>query len=382
VTILSSRFNHQAKVQRKGPRRSEDHNKNLSTILVASPGYKKNIGLRRFVDHWILGLRCYFELKKLSPKPDLLFIGYPPVEVGFFAALWSSRAKVPSYLDTKDLWPDLIVEAFPEKTQRLVRMILYPYFLMSEFTHNQASALCATSPAYLRWMQERGNRHKGDLDIAVALSSPDPEALDNTAKDKALAWWQRNRHLDVDRDCRFIFVGTYMSVFDFEPIKLVGEKLMERGCRFEFVFCGAGAYEQSVRDLFEGVNFVKFVDWIEYPQLVALATISRGAFVPYKNIKNYELNIPNKVVDALALGLPILSPTRGEISKLIKTKNVGQVLDVDNLGGTVDGLYKILMVNDYFLELRKNCKREFYKNYTIEKNYGGLIENFERLVQA
>ena len=50
--------------------------------------------------------------------------------------------------------------------------------------------------------------------------------------------------------------------------------------------------------------------------------MSIASLAPYKNIENFTLNIPNKIVDSLLLGLPILSPLQGEVAKLIKENEV------------------------------------------------------------
>lgn len=50
-----------------------------------------------------------------------------------------------------------------------------------------------------------------------------------------------------------------------------------------------------------------------------------ASLAPYKNIDNYILNTPNKVVDTLSLGLPTLTPLTGEVQSLIDNYKVGYV---------------------------------------------------------
>ena len=54
VTIISSSFFHQRKSFRSKKTKLIKVNKNLEIILIKSCGYKKNIGLKRILDHIIL----------------------------------------------------------------------------------------------------------------------------------------------------------------------------------------------------------------------------------------------------------------------------------------------------------------------------------------
>jgi hypothetical protein len=46
-----------------------------------------------------------------------------------------------------------------------------------------------------------------------------------------------------------------------------------------------------------------------------------GALYKYKR---FSMSIPNKIIDALSLGLPIVSPLQGEVMSLISTHGVGR----------------------------------------------------------
>ena len=72
VTLVSSRFYHQEKIQRKNPDFTKINEK-LSVYLISSPGYKKNVSLSRFYDHIILAinLRRFLKSNEIK-KPDVI----------------------------------------------------------------------------------------------------------------------------------------------------------------------------------------------------------------------------------------------------------------------------------------------------------------------
>ena len=75
--------------------------------------------------------------------------------------------------------------------------------------------------------------------------------------------------------------------------------------------------------MMDGLNNVFFPGWIDKPEIESLAKMSIASLAPYKNIDNYILNTPNKIVDAFSLGLPVLSPLKGEVAELIEIHKVG-----------------------------------------------------------
>ena len=52
-------------------------------------------------------------LNQTTEIPDVVFVGYPPIEISFVMARWVKKKNIPFILDIKDQWPDLILDAFP-----------------------------------------------------------------------------------------------------------------------------------------------------------------------------------------------------------------------------------------------------------------------------
>ena len=48
---------------------------------------------------------------------------------------------------------------------------------------------------------------------------------------------------------------------------------------------------------------------------------------PYRNTFDFQMSIPNKIIDSLFFGLPIITSLKGEVENLIKEYNVGYFCD-------------------------------------------------------
>ena len=55
--------------------------------------------------------------------------------------------------------------------------------------------------------------------------------------------------------------------------------------------------------------------------------MSDVTIAPYISSDDFMISVPNKVIDSLMLGMPVLSPLKGEVGFLISKHNVGFTYD-------------------------------------------------------
>ena len=128
-----------------------------------------------------------------------------------------------------------------------------------------------------------------------------------------------------------------------------------------------------------GLSNVHFSGWVDRPQIEALAERSHAALTPYRNIDGFTKSLPNKVIDALALGLPILSPLQGEVSDLITRHNVGLRYGTDS-GRTLVQCIDLIKDDPVLRQkLAKNAIDLYQERFSFEKVYGGLVQHLEVL---
>ena len=378
VRIVSSRFFHQEKRKRSTTRSRINVSERLEIDLVDSPGYKKNLSLERFYDHFVLAVNlARWLVARRKEKPDIVWIGYPPIETAFVTVIWCKVYGVKCVLDVKDLWPDLFLDAVGSKLRRLTRIILFPFFRASRICYSKADSISSMSDAYLRRVLELGRRCQTDDDMVNPLA---PREVSFSELDLNLAreWW-RKRGLSFDGRFTIIFVGSMMSVFDFDPVTRCIEEFEKAGYKCQFVLCGDGEYLPTLKEKVEKCKNCIVPGWIDYPQLSVLAEVASAALLPYKNIENFQLNIPNKAVDAMRFGLPILTPLQGKLSSMIDRHKVGWVYSEDG----ECSLSKITgeLMNDIDALRRASEKaKELYDNeYRYSVVYARAAEKLEEL---
>ena len=379
VVLWSSAFYHQEKRHRSTRAQCIRVSKNLEIRLIPSGGYQRNIGFRRLIDHAQLAFNLKQMLNQEEDIPDVVFIGYPPIETAAVLVRWLSRRGVPSLLDVKDQWPTLFLDALPVFLRPLGRLFFWPYSYMARRAMQDATGLCAMANGFLGWALKFAGREQTDMDGVFALTSPLGQ-VSPSELEEARRWWNEQGILDDGR-VRVCFVGSHMSIFDFKPVQEAAKIAAKANIPCEFIICGDGGSSAELRALVSNLPNVVFPGWVNRPQIEALAERCQAALAPYLNIENFTMNIPNKVIDALSLGLPILSPLQGEVASLIAEHDVGMLYGADTGKSLHDCILTLTLDKSLQQSLSDNASALYDERFSFEMVYGRLVNHLEMLDQ-
>jgi len=380
VVLWSSAFYHQQKRHRSSNAQSIMISDGLEIRLIPSRGYRGNISLGRLIDHAQLALNLKSMLKRETSLPDAAFIGFPPIETAAVLTRWLSRHGVPTLLDVKDQWPSLFLESVPMPLRPLGRAVLWPYFYLARRAMRDATGISSMSNGYLDWVSTIAGRKLTESDGVFPLTSPEGK-VSSPQLEEARRWWDAHGLVNDGRT-RISFVGSHSPAFDFNPVKEAAKKALEGKNGFEFVLCGDGGSSTELRTMMAGLQNVHFPGWIDRPKIEALAERSHAALAPYLNIENFTRNIPNKIVDALSLGLPILSPLHGEVAHLINDHGVGLRYGTDS-GKSLYECIQVL-VNDpkIQLDMSQKARKLYAEHFSFDMVYGALVTHLEKMASS
>lgn len=377
VIVWSSDFFHQEKRYRFGEPTSIKISRQLEIRLIPSIGYKRNMGFGRLADHAQLALNLRRWLKQESLRPDVVFIGYPPIEFAAVAAYWAKEQSIPSMLDGKDQWPEIFVAHFPAILKPLARAAFLPYFILGRKAMRNATALSTISESFLAWMRRFSCRTQHPLDGVFPLS-PMEEHFSNEELIEAERWWAE-RGVKNDERKRFFFVGSLSQAFDFETIREAASLLSQPSKGWQFVICGDGGAANEIKKLFKGLENVVFPGWTDRKKVRALSRMSIAGLAPYRNTQDFQNSIPNKIIDYLSMAQPIVTPLEGEVGCLINQHSVG----LSYLDSSPESLAKCLsdIAQDEQLRglLSKNAEELYRMKFAGEEVYASLADRLEQL---
>jgi glycosyltransferase involved in cell wall biosynthesis len=375
VTIWSSAFYHQEKRHRSHQNKTVNVSENLTIKLIYSPGYSKNISLLRLLDHFIFAKNLYADVKLETHLPDVAFVGYPPIESAAVMVSWLKKQGVPMILDVKDQWPTLLVDSAQKPIRFLLRILLAPYYYIAIRTMQRTTAVSAMSDSFILWVREFSSREKNSLDLVVPLTSPE-NVLESYELDNAKTWWAEQGIINKNLP-RFIFVGSFSRAFDFDTIFVAANLLSRQKIECQFVLCGDGELAVSLREKASETLNVVVLGWIDRPKIVALAEYAISMLAPYHSWSNFIDNIPNKIIDGLMLGLPIISPLKGEVLQLIEEDRVGLSYIDNDAVSLVSSVIALVDNLELQQELSRNARDTYDNKFSFDKVYGGLVSHLE-----
>jgi glycosyltransferase involved in cell wall biosynthesis len=375
VVLWSTAFFHQERRHRTRNLEVITMSDRLQVRLIPSPGYSRNIGPGRLYDHALLAVRLKRLLGKERSRPDVAFIGYPPIEVAAVMSAWLKEHGIPSILDAKDQWPQIFVDPFPGWLQPLARLALFPYFYLGRRAMRDATGLISMADSFLGWARSFSGRSPHEFDAVFPLSSttdPIPQADLEIAQ-----LWCDQKGMPDDGRMRVCFVGSLSPAFDFAPVRMAAQEANAAGKNWQFVICGDGSRATDVRSLMADLPNVIMPGWIDRAQMVVLAQRSMAALGPYHNIDNFKKNIPNKVLDAMAMGLPLLTPLEGEVQALVERHATGIMYGKER---TLFQALELLEADPALRETMSGTARRVHQEqYVAERVYGDLVSHLELL---
>lgn len=370
ITIITANFDHFTKKKRFQGDYFLEISENLEIHFVDSPGYARNIGLKRFYDHFILGHRMKKIAHTLS-KPDVAFIGYPPIETSWFMSKFCSKNKIPFILDVKDAWPTNIVEVFPGKIQFLAKLILLPYFKMFSFASKKANKISSISDSFLKWTQVTTNRPENNKDFVSYLTSTEVQVTEKQNQE-ANIWFTNKVELKTGLPTIY-FVGSLSRSFNFDPI-IESAKLKD----FNLIIAGDGEQYSYLKNKTLNLDNVHMVGWVNTAQSKVIAENSDMALAPIKPLPDFEMSIPNKFFDYMRQGKPIISSLRGESKLLIERKQIGFYYSTS---ADFSEIVKTKIQDKLLVKaMSQNCLNSFKSEFEYNLVYGKLVDELEDLV--
>lgn len=381
VTWWTSNFDHTSKVKRAPGSQAVTRTITPSyrIILLPSSGYRRNVSMARLIDHRQIAAAFTCETDKETP-PDIILCSYPTLELASAATRYGQRHGVPVVLDIRDLWPDIFTEVVPPSLRWLARCLLWPYEFQGSRAIKRAKALIGITEPIVAWACAKAGRPVGLLDKSFPLACPDPQAIDDYSLQQATQGWAK---LGADKE-RFVlsYLGALGRQSDFETV-LQAASLLEQACpQAMVVICGQGEALPRLQEAAKTQKNVIVPGWINHAQLRSLIQLSSAGVAPYFNEYSYTLSVPNKVIEYLSGGLPVLSCLRGSTEALIKTKACGVFYQELNPASLRDAVVQLFEDASLRARLAENALHLYQCSFTARQVYGDMIEHLSNIADS
>ena len=373
VTIWSSDFDHFSKSHRFGQTTTINPAENLTIRLIASWGYKSNRGFGRLLDHSVLAFNLIKEIQRENP-PDVAFVGYPPIEIAWVMIRWLKKHSVPSVLDIKDAWPDVLKRAFPRDFQAVAGLLLQPYYFMMRWTFRNATGLSSISPQFLEWSLSKAKREIRSFDRVNYLASKITEHTESEITSAEMFWDSLGVFDDGSFRCSYI--GTLTDALDFKRVIECADNSSSH-----FVIAGSGPILSELeKSLGASSNFI-LPGWLSDCQAFVLAKRSTLLLAPYADLDDFSMSLPNKFLDAINHSKPMITSIPGFAAQFITENKIGIPYSNSLPNSLVDILKDLSQDSKKIEEMSKNAEFLSQQNFNGEMLYDQIVDVLESMAK-
>lgn len=361
IEIVTASFAHEKKTQRSivGKPRND---LGYKLTMLYEPGYAKNVSLKRFYSHFIMGrsLKKYLRDRK---KPDIIYCAVPSLNVAKVAAKYARKNDIRFIIDIQDLWPEAFKMVF--NIPLISDMLFCPMKRQANYIYKTADEIVAVSQTYVDRALKNNKKCKSGNSVYLGTCLKD---FDNFIKD--------NRSICKPKDEVWLaYIGTLGHSYDLISVIDALKILKGKGINnIKFIVIGDGPlrseFEKYARK--EGV-YVDFIGRLCYEEMVRILVVCDLAVNPIK--KGSAGSIINKVGDYATAGVPVINTQEcPEYRELLNKYNAGINCingDPRDIAEKIYSLYSDCRIRG---EMGSNNRLLAEEKFDREKTYQKIIE--------
>ena len=367
VVWFNSKFDHIKKKMRI--EKSVFLSNNYHLIFLNALGYKKNVSLKRLIDHYVVG-RNFLKITKRLDPPNFIICSYPSISLCEYVITYATKNNIKVAVDYRDDWP----EAMEHSVDFLPLFIRKPLFFWfhirkKKILHNSSSIVVNS----LEMGNYLSNRYKIERSKFIEIPfSVDKLSIDNIniKNDYIVSIVNRFENRPV-----YLFAGTIGISFDFKTLLDAVAELNNLNSNSLFIIAGDGELLTKLKKQYAFCKNLIFTGFLSNSQLKTLLEKSHFGLAPYKNVSHFKRVMTNKPIEYLSHGLEIVTSLKDSpIVNLINKYNCGfQYQNSEQL------VKKILEIdigwNKFDIKIKKNEVIKIYEDLYSEKIFQESILN-------
>ena len=248
----------------------------------------------------------------MRPRYDVVYVSSPPITLALPALAASFLRRAPLVVDVRDVYPEVAVRLGEWRAGgRLVRIV----GRVADMLYARASAIVTVTRACRDEIVARG--------VAAAKVRVVPNGFDAVAPSPAAPYEKRPGEFTVS------YTGN-MGLANGVGVLVDAAKLLADDGRFRFVLVGDGAQRDQIaaRVAAEGIENVTMLGALSRADTFAVQQCSDICAVPLR--RNLTDSLPTKLIDALALGRPVIVCALGEARRFVEDADAGVAVEPED----------------------------------------------------
>lgn len=337
--------------------------------LVPTIGYKKNIGIGRLLRDVIFAFRAYRK-GKLESSPDCIITSESPLTFGYSGFKLAQHHKCPIIFHQMDLWPELIIDAFPHFFKPLVRLFFKPIFLSRRKVYSRLDGSSALAASYLNEIFKVNS---------VLVKKPHDVIYNGIDVQEFRSKMQSGNHSNHSifpkkqtSDIWAVFAGSLGPSYDLDTLCEAAKFLKDNCDPIKIIIAGDGPRKDFIRSVSNSEQCnLHYVGQLNPDELATLYSLADIGLCAYSSSSNVEM--PDKIYDYTAAGLAVLVSLRGEVRDVVHDNRIGFSYEP---GSVDDFLSKIKMMTYSPANLAEMKERSWNlgQSYDAKAQYKKMVE--------
>ena len=381
VVWWTSTFDHVRKIQRLNSDSTINKSNNFKIKLLHSIGYKKNISIFRFINHYLIGCKFY-KYAQEGVKPNIILSSLPTLKLSLSAVKYGEKMNIPVVLDMRDMWPDVFLDFIPSWAKGIAHILFLPMYIMLSKACIGATHIIGITPGFVNWGVKCANRNPTSLDKSFPLGYSENAPKKKAIKEAEQFWakYGLSKNSNEFNICYFGNLG-HSFVPEFINVINAARKIESKNYPIRFIICGSGVNLDFYRKKAKGYNNIIFPGWINEVQIWTLLRMSSIGLLPYQNSKSFVISLPNKSIEYLSAGLPIISSLKGVLGDLLNNYNCGITYESENTDDLASILINLFNHPELLKKMSKNAYALYKDKFVAEKVYNDMVDYLELVVK-
>ena len=377
VIWWTSTFDHVRKIQRFNSDKTINKSNNFKIKLLYSIGYKKNISIFRFINHYLIGYKFYKHAQE-EPKPNIILSSLPALKLSLSAVKYGKKNNIPVVVDIRDMWPEVFLDFVPSPIKKIANVLFLPMYITLNKVCIGATSIVGITPGFVNWGVKCANRNPTSLDKSFSLGYKENPPKKKDIEDAEQFWFKYglNKNSNEFNICFFGNLG-HSFVPEFINVINVAKEIKNKNYPIRFIICGRGVNLNYYKKESKDYNNIIFPGWINESQIWTLLRMSSVGLLPYQNSKSFVISLPNKSIEYLSAGLPIVSSLKGALGDLLRNHNCGINYESENAEDLTSKLIYLLNNPEILKEMSKNAFDLYNERFVAEKVYNDMIDHLE-----
>lgn len=352
----------------------------LAVYYLDGMAYRRNVSLARLRNHHQVA-RAFARLAPAQQPPDVILSSLPTLELCDAAVKFGKERDIPVALDVRDLWPDVFFDLVPEAVRPIARHMVPWMTAQLRRSAAGASAILGVTDAFVDWGVAAGRRARTVHDRAFPMGYSERAPAEDRLL-RAGEFWDGHGIPATGSRPVFCFFGTFGWMFDFETVLKAAAMLNQPGTGARFVLCGGGERLEQLRQAAAGLDNVLFPGFVGPAEIWTLMRRSVAGLAPYRDFRNFDDNLPNKPIEYLSAGLPIVASHVRVLARLADEHSCGLTYPHGDAPALASALRAIADDPARQQAMTTRARALFERCYVAERVYGEMAGHLEGLARA